>query len=358
MVSYEISKYKAYDGTVTEISNTEYTFHFGSDSTNGYFIYTYFPTETVIDYMQMINLTDNYGNKIVYNDPFTPGGIASLSGYPSPYSFDIQFLATISDSEPTGNEITFESNSSIGGELLNVSDKTLYTLTALFRTIPANKYLMFVLKINPTITIPSSGFNVNVKNLPESIPLCFIGTSSILCQYGYKKISKLNRKDKVVCDIATKKILPISKIYKTFINSKICKIPIGMFGNIKNIVGTDQHPIWCNNEKNRILIKDIPNIQKIKFKGFVYSLQFEEEGSYYVNGIKVDSISPHNRGYPLPKNLYFDINKFIDYKLKSEDDPFRNKPLMIQQNDFVNIKYHSFYFILRKTAREKKFTKK
>lgn len=111
-------------------------------------------------------------------------------------------------------------------------------------------------------------------------------------------------------------------------NRNGCKIKKGLIGNTEDIICTDNHPIWCNNDKNRIFAKDIDGVEKIKLAEYIYDIQFEDEGTFYANGIKVDSFPPFNKGSKLPKELYFDESKYKDYVYTGEDDPIRNKPLM------------------------------
>ena len=100
--------------------------------------------------------------------------------------------------------------------------------------------------------------------------------------------------------------------------------------NKKNIYCTENHPFWINNNKNRILAKDICGSKRIRLNCYVYSLQFDEEGSYYVEDAKVDSISPNHMYYYLSIDLYFNPNKYKKFIMTDEDDPRRNKPKLIK----------------------------
>jgi hypothetical protein len=62
----------------------------------------------------------------------------------------------------------------------------------------------------------------------------------------------------------------------------------------------------------------------------MYNLQFEDEGSFYAETIKMDSLSPNFYRNKLPQELYFDQFKYDDsIIIKNEDDPRRGKPKMI-----------------------------
>jgi hypothetical protein len=63
--------------------------------------------------------------------------------------------------------------------------------------------------------------------------------------------------------------------------------------------------------------------------GSVYNIQYEEEGVYYANGVKMDSLSSNNHQYKLAKELYFDRSKYDEnFIVKVEDDSRRGKPKM------------------------------
>jgi hypothetical protein len=62
----------------------------------------------------------------------------------------------------------------------------------------------------------------------------------------------------------------------------------------------------------------------------LYNLQYDFEGTFYANGVKIDSLSPYHKHYPLPLASFVDKNNYIEgIKIKSEDDKIRNKPKLI-----------------------------
>ena len=78
------------------------------------------------------------------------------------------------------------------------------------------------------------------------------------------------------------------------------------------------------------MAKNIKGVQKIDDVKEVYSIQFDEEGTFYANGIKVDSLSPYHRKFPLPKDHFTSLDKYINnYKVLNEDDLKRGKPPII-----------------------------
>jgi len=180
---------------------------------------------------------------------------------------------------------------------------------------------------------------------------CFVSTTLILMKDGTQKFIKdIKRGDEVVMDINRKKS---SKVARLVINRSaftvLTKIPAGCVGNERIIYCTPHHPFWTNDNKHRILAKHIPNAKPVKCgKVALYNIQFETEGSYYVEMAKTDSLSPWNEDSYLPKHLYFNENLYIDnVKLNGEDDDIRNKPKMIL------CKNSSFLSILSQNTKQK-----
>ena len=83
-------------------------------------------------------------------------------------------------------------------------------------------------------------------------------------------------------------------------------------------------------DKNRIYAKDISGIKIKEGIHTVYNIQFDEEGTFYANGIKTDSLSPNFYRLKLPKDQFINKRKHDkNYLIKEEDDSRRGKPPMI-----------------------------
>ena len=159
---------------------------------------------------------------------------------------------------------------------------------------------------------------------------CFIGYNKVLMGNGlYKQIKDIIRGDIIMTDTLTNKTNKVAKIYCIGGEHNCIKIVKDLIGNHIEIICSENHPFWINNNSNRILAKNIPNALKIKITDILYNIQFEDESTYYIEGIRVDSLSPYHRKYPLDTNLFFNKEKYIEkYVVKNEDDPKRNKPKM------------------------------
>jgi len=106
-----------------------------------------------------------------------------------------------------------------------------------------------------------------------------------------------------------------------------------ILNNNENLYIYECHPIWINKNQNqnRIFSKDIKDCETFLIEDdILYNIQYDEEGTFYANGIKIDSLSPYHQYYLLPLDLFIDKTKFIKgIIIKEEDDKIRNKPKMI-----------------------------
>lgn len=164
--------------------------------------------------------------------------------------------------------------------------------------------------------------------------VCVGANSEILMHdYSIKMIKDIRRGDQVIQDIKSNSIATVSNIVITPCD-KLVLVPKNLLGNQKELIITHGHPIWINNDTNRILARDIIGIETYNDIEPVYNLQFDFEGTFYANNIKIDSLTPYQTIFPLPKNLFINPDNYIpDYIVLHEDEPRRNKPKMIDFYD-------------------------
>jgi hypothetical protein len=161
--------------------------------------------------------------------------------------------------------------------------------------------------------------------------ICFKGEAKILMSdNSYKCIQNVKRGDFIINDIKTNKTNKVARLLEVFLIGKFVKIPKGLIGNTYDIITTFNHPFWVNKDTNRVLAKDIKGVEIIEDSAYFYNIQFEDDDTFYVENIKVDSLSPNNKKYKLPKELFWNPKKH-DKKLfiKSENDIRYNKPVLI-----------------------------
>lgn len=161
-------------------------------------------------------------------------------------------------------------------------------------------------------------------------PLCVIGSTKVLMADGtQKEIQNIKPGDEIMEDIFTKKTSTVRRMYKMVPRAqiKIVTLKKGLIGNDEDIVSTE-HPIWINDDKNRIFPSNIPGAIVTKGVRILYDIQYETEGTFYANGIKVDSLPPNCVMFKLPYELYENKDNYHDKYIYTEDDEWRCKPKM------------------------------
>lgn len=175
--------------------------------------------------------------------------------------------------------------------------------------------------------------NVEISNIPTSTYVCLSGyTNIILFDRTIKLLKDCQRGDEILEDANTNKTNKVANIVKSKFYGLGYKIRKGLIGNTEDIICTD-HPFYCNNNNNRIFPSNIKGVEEYYINEDIYDIQYEDEGTFYANNCKVDSLPPNNRHFKLSKELYYDTSKYTNHVLSSEDEKIRNKPLMISSCD-------------------------
>jgi hypothetical protein len=181
-----------------------------------------------------------------------------------------------------------------------------------------------------------------IEGFSDAGGICFKGDTKIAMIDGENKFIKdIIRGDKVITDKKGEKYNIVTRVVKVCMNCELVKIPKGLIGNTEDIITTKNHPIWVNNDENRVLSKDICGIEILKgVEQELYNIQFEDDGTYYAEGVKVDSLSPNHKKFKLPKVLYWDTTKYDEKVIiKSESDEKYEKPKMITKYNPKNESY-------------------
>ena len=202
--------------------------------------------------------------------------------------------------------------------------------TSLSVNIPRNNYFGLAVGNNGNLV------DVVFSNVPPTTPpICFVGDVKVLCEQGiHKTIKDIQIGDNVVTNIEKNHMLKVANIYKSFVTTNGYKLKKGLIGNFEDIICTN-HPFWCNDDKNRIFPEYIGGVESYALNEYIYDLQFEEESVFYVNGKKVDALSPNYIYFKLPKEKYYDMKKYEINKHKiiygdTDNLSFRGKPPMTQ----------------------------
>lgn len=178
-------------------------------------------------------------------------------------------------------------------------------------------------------TTDGSNLLVIVPVTVISDPICLAKNTMITMVDGSTKpIQNINRGDRLLCDKETGSFRRVCRLTEMIHNGNAILLRKGLLGNTRDIIITPEHPVWIGNEY-RMYSKNISGAVPIKILNRVYNIQFEEEGSYYAEGIKVDSMSPNFYQMKLPRNLFFNTLKHNKRLfISEEDDPRRGKPPM------------------------------
>jgi len=153
-------------------------------------------------------------------------------------------------------------------------------------------------------------------------------TRILMADYSWQPIQTLKRGDLIVTD--GEAIAQVTRIVQSFSDACV-KIPKGLIGNFEDLTISDTHPVWTqSHQPNRIYAWNIPGAMSVLGLQALYTIQLDTEGSFYANGIKVDTLSPGHQHFPLQKEEFLDPSRYIEgYSITDEDDPRRNKPPMI-----------------------------
>ena len=196
-----------------------------------------------------------------------------------------------------------------------------------------NSWLSVTYENDIFVAVASSGTGNRV--MTSGVLVCVLSSTKILMKdCTLKEIKDIVKGDEILEDIKTGKTNIVSRIISSRITNKnIIKIPKKLLDNEEDLFLSDLHPIWVNNDKNRTYAKDIKGCENFYIEeDMLYNIQYDTEGTFYANGIKVDSLSPYHKYYPLPKELFINENIYKKgIKVKTEDDKIRNKPKMIKK---------------------------
>lgn len=161
----------------------------------------------------------------------------------------------------------------------------------------------------------------SLESNPITLPFaCVIGSTKILMGNGeYLQIKDIKIGDVILEDITTRKTNIVSRIVKNNVKALGKLIPKGLIENTDKIICARNHPIWINNDKNRIKAKHIKGTKRVLINEPLYNIQYDDFGTFYAEGIKMDSLPPVNNIDSLPLNMYLDKSKY--YTERSDNGP-------------------------------------
>jgi len=161
--------------------------------------------------------------------------------------------------------------------------------------------------------------------------VCVLGKTKILMGDGsLKPIKDILRGETVITDKESGMTKKVARVLVSVSKGTAICLPKGTLGNTEEVVCTEAHPVWALDGTYRMKSKDVIGAVQIEKWETFYNLQYEEEGTYYTEGIRMDSVSPYYYKKRLPKKLYFNKAKHDKRVIvKDENDKRRGKPKMI-----------------------------
>jgi len=167
---------------------------------------------------------------------------------------------------------------------------------------------------------PNTNFRTVVYQKSDNDLLCFVSSTNVIMHdFTYRMIKNIKIGDLVLEDKLTNKSSKVTNLLKFVGTHKLFKLKKDLLGNNEETICTD-HPIWVNNDNNRIFPSNMQGVEHILINEPLYDIVYDTEGTFYANDMKVDSLSPWNPHYGTTT---------YEYMIYDEDDPIRNKPPMI-----------------------------
>ena len=177
--------------------------------------------------------------------------------------------------------------------------------------------------------------NISHTYTAENITtLCLLGDSMVeLCDGSYKNIKDIVRGDMVapghkVARLCQLKVNP----YLVFGIIEIQPNSLGSNKPWKKLSITANHPIiFALARRPAGCFIDIKGVDKVQVTNIscLYDLQFDHDGTYFANGVQIQSCSPKSAINPLPKELYYDQSLYSDDVVW--DSYEQNIPLIARQ---------------------------
>jgi len=161
--------------------------------------------------------------------------------------------------------------------------------------------------------------------------VCVLGKTKILMADGsMKPIKDIVRGERVITDKETGATKKVARVLVSVSKGTAVCLPKGTLGNTEDVICTEAHPVWALDGTYRMKSKDVNGAVQIENWDTFYNIQYEEEGTYYAEGIRMDSVSPYYYKKRLPKKLYFNQAKHDKRVIvKDENDKRRGKPKII-----------------------------
>jgi hypothetical protein len=210
----------------------------------------------------------------------------------------------------------------------------------------------------PTIAVDEQGncyvVYYSVNEIQQTQNLVVFKLSNLICVVGETQILLIDGQTKAIKDIQRGDwVAPNHQV------ARVCREPIDIRSRIDlvvfepyslgsyphtRLVVTPNHPIFYRGARRpakcfarcigvtMIQQKQVGSLVHLMGENALYDLQFDHEGSYYANGVEIQSRSPFSCFSPLPRELYFDLSLYTNERVWDSLD--QDLPLDTTQINF------------------------
>lgn len=269
-------------------------------------------------------------------DQFIFRSTSSLTFNPG-YGF--QFIGSVntcniywaSQTDITFSGVPSNANQVVPGTFISNNNFTTSAISGFFGLAAARNDIF----LSSNLQIPGLNFTSQSN---ECRILCIAPNAKVLLSNGnYIPISDLKRGDCVSGDLEFAQSHIVARVEVTrhspmkLVNMMIFeKDSLGENIPCRRVTMTSEHPIFYDGKRvPAFYFRNLPGVKferkyledmisaNLNGEYCLYDLQFEDDGSYVVDGIQVQSRKPTSCLTPLPKELYFNVEK---YTMQTEDD--------------------------------------
>lgn len=184
-------------------------------------------------------------------------------------------------------------------------------------TITSSDYEAYIVTNTATATgVTDQELSVEMSVTLSTVPCVVRDTMILMMDGSLKPIQEIQRGDLVAPNHKVARLCETHIDPSTIIDMMVFNInSLGFDSPKKELTITSNHPILYNHARRPArCFREFIGVSKIKRHNitYLYDLQFDHDGSYFANGVEIQSCSPHSTLTPLPKELYWDQNLYSE----------------------------------------------
>lgn len=229
--------------------------------------------------IQILHITDNNTTKQImstYNFNSNSNAILHKKLLPAGMKYNDYIHFDIINSNLTSSSTVYFIEQVIGATQITTSDTSGYGAYYLYLDSENNLTTLYNYSVVGVRVFTKHFSDVIITD--SLVQICFKKNSLVLLGDGtYKKINEIKRGDILMQDDTLKTTAIVSKVYEQLIDGQVIKIPKGLIGNEDDIISTKNHPIWINKNSARIYANKIIGVEKINICDNFYNIQYDDE---------------------------------------------------------------------------------